>query len=120
MKKNVEEILRNRITIRLTDEQYGRLLDYSNITGQDINKLVRKLIDRKVPKAMNPYDIQKLIKEVDRIGNNINQITKVANTYHTLSDSLTNQLISDIEDLKHYVRNDLPYEENIEKDWYKK
>ncbi len=120
MKKNVEKILRNRITIRLTDDQYGRLLDYSNITGQDINKLVRRLIDRKVPKAMNPYDIQKLIKEVDRIGNNINQITKIANTYHTLSENLTNQLINDIEELKRYVRYELPYEEIIEKDWYKK
>ena len=118
MRKNVEEILRNRITVRLTDEQYGRLLDYSYISKQPINKLVRKLIDKKVPKAMNPRDIQKLIKEVDRIGTNINQISKIANTYHTISENLVNQLVNDVNELKEYIRNDFQYDGEIEKDWY--
>lgn len=118
MRKNVEEILRNRITIRLNDEQYGKLLDYSNASKQNINKLLRELIDKKVPRAMNPKDIQTLIKEVSRIGNNVNQISKIANTYHTISDTLLNQLVNDISELKEYIRHNFQYETKIEDDWY--
>ena len=120
MKKNPEKLLRNRITVRLDDEQYGRLLDYSNITNKNINLLIRKLIDRKIPKAVNPKDIQQLIRSVDKIGTNINQISKIANTYHTISDNTAEQLQDDILELKRIIIKELVVDEKIESDWYLK
>ena len=118
--KKPEKLLRNRITIRLDDEQYGRLLDYSEQTGQNINTLIRKLIDKKIPKSVNPKNIQDLIKEVNRIGTNINQISRVANTYHTLSDRLTKNLVNEITKLKEIIKKELIEEDIIENDWYLK
>lgn len=118
--KKPDRLLRNRITIRLDDEQYGRLIDYSNISKQNINILLRKLIDKKIPKAVNPKDIQELIRSVDKIGININQISKIANTYHTISNSIVEQLQDEVNKLKKLIIKELIEEDKIESDWYLK
>lgn len=120
MNKKPDQLLRNRITIRLDDEQYGRLLDYSSITNQNINVLVRKLIDRKIPKSVNPKDIQQLIRSIDKVGTNINQISKIANTYHTISDNIIEQLQNEIFEIKKLVIKELIEDEKIESNWYLK
>ena len=72
----------NGFLIRLSDKELTVLNEKVKKSGLSREKFVRKLFaDCKVYEAP-PVDFPKLIKEVNRIGSNIEQILRIANSKH--------------------------------------
>ena len=79
--------MRNRnstFLIRLSQKEMVALNEKVKKSGFSREKFVRKLLsDCKVYEAP-PVDFPKLIKEVNRVGSNIEQILRVANAKHII------------------------------------
>lgn len=69
------------VLVRLNEQEYVHLKRQSEITGLKMEPLVRQLIlgrDVKLRPPENPA----LLRQMSAMGNNINQIAKVANSAH--------------------------------------
>ena len=75
----------NVVYLRLNDEQLERLDRLSHLTGISHNHVLRKLIMDKEIRQRPDVDFLALVTAVDRLGNNINQIAKKANTNNAVS-----------------------------------
>ena len=74
-------------TIRLTEKQHSHLKNQAQKSGLKMEPFVRKLIMGVDVKARPPNEYAQLIKEVNAIGNNINQIAHIANATGTISQN---------------------------------
>ena len=69
------------IKIRFNDDELASLNAYVSKVGYTSReKYIRTVLLKNVPKEQPNIDYQKLIKEFNSIGNNINQLVKL--TYH--------------------------------------
>ena len=75
----------NVVYLRLNDEQLEHLDRLSHLTGISHNHVLRKLIMDKEIRQRPDVDFLALVTAVDRLGNNINQIAKKANTNNAVS-----------------------------------
>ncbi|MDL2287975.1 MobC family plasmid mobilization relaxosome protein [Oscillospiraceae bacterium OttesenSCG-928-F05] len=66
--------------IYLTQDAMTKLKALCKKSGQSHSSIIRALIDGAAIREMPPIDYHKLISEVRAVGNNINQIARVANT----------------------------------------
>ncbi|MBQ4630144.1 MAG: plasmid mobilization relaxosome protein MobC [Clostridia bacterium] len=74
-------------TIRLTEKQHLHLKIQAQKSGLKMEPYVRKLIMGFEVKARPPNEYAQLVKEVNAIGNNINQIAHIANATGTISQT---------------------------------
>lgn len=72
----------NRIWCRLNDQEYAKYLSQVKKTGLSQEAFLRKLITGCQVKEMPPLDYFKLIQELMRTGNNLNQIAAKTNSLH--------------------------------------
>lgn len=70
------------ISVRLNEEEYIHLKRQSEITGLKMEPLVRQLILGRDVKPHPPENMAALLRQMSAMGNNINQIAKVANSTH--------------------------------------
>lgn len=68
------------ISVRLNEEEYIHLKRQSEITGLKMEPLVRQLILGRDVKPHPPENMAALLRQMSAMGNNINQIAKVANS----------------------------------------
>ena len=68
------------ISVRLNEEEYIHLKRQSEITGLKMEPLVRQLILGRDVKLRPPENLAALLRQMSAMGNNINQIAKVANS----------------------------------------
>ena len=80
---------RTNFTVRLFSEEKEELEKKSSACGMRMSEYLRRLVTSggsiDTDKAKDRRD---LINNVARLGNNINQITRIANTYKYLDDSM--------------------------------
>lgn len=71
-----------KTTIRMSPDQYLKICEISKETRKTIPKVFLDLLDRKVPQVtlMNVENVEKIKIELNRIGNNINQIARKVNS----------------------------------------
>lgn len=69
-----------RIQVRLNDIEYAKLLDDTAKSNENISDYIRKLIMGKEIKEKPDHDFLKILNELSKIGVNINQIARNANT----------------------------------------
>ena len=69
----------NAILIRLCDEELDRLNNLVRRTHLSREEVVRRLLDGAEIKEAPPADVPLLLREIKRVGNNINQILALAN-----------------------------------------
>lgn len=74
LKRNCE------IKIRLTSKELDNLNHYVSVTTRNREQYIRSLINGFVPREAPPADYYKLICDVRKVGSNINQLLKVANS----------------------------------------
>ena len=72
-----------RLYIRVTKKEKSMLTSRAKAAGFSLSKYILILSERK--RIINPEPIVRLIIEVNRIGNNINQVAKIANTNKNIS-----------------------------------
>lgn len=71
-----------KISVRLNEEEYIHLKRQSETAGLKMEPLVRQLILGWDVKPRPPENLAALLRQMSAIGNNINQIAKVANSAH--------------------------------------
>lgn len=95
-----------RITIRIPNELYEKLKQQSDETGYTLSEIIRKKLQKgnreEIP---NKKLTQEFIYELNRIGNNINQITKHCNTNKAI-DRLAVIELAKIKELLEKLTND--------------
>lgn len=84
-----------KITIRVTDEMNDKLLDESKKLNISKNAYINILL---IKRKVNIFDGKKdIFLELNRIGNNLNQLTKLANS-HIIN-------VVDLKDVKSELKN---------------
>lgn len=68
------------VLVRLNEQEYVHLKRQSEITGLKMEPLVRQLILGRDVKLRPPENLAALLRQMSAMGNNINQIAKVANS----------------------------------------
>ena len=69
----------NQIIVRLSDKEYNHFKKQIEISGLSINDFIIDLIMGTAIKEHPPKDYAKIIYEICKIGNNINQLAYKAN-----------------------------------------
>ena len=69
-----------KISVRLNEQEHTHLKRLSEITGLKMEPLVRQLILGRELKPRPPENLAALLRQMSAMGNNINQIAKVANS----------------------------------------
>jgi hypothetical protein len=79
-KKKKEQKLSKVVVVRLTEGELKQLEQFSIMCSQHVSVLVRKrLFSGSYPKAVTPKITVQLYAELNRIGVNLNQLTKQVN-----------------------------------------
>lgn len=69
-----------QLHVFLSDEDYAHLKDQATATGLSLSTYVRSLIKGKVLKVRPPETYANILRQLSALGNNVNQIAKVANS----------------------------------------
>ena len=68
--------------MRLNEQEYVHLKRQSETAGLKMEPLIRQLILGRDVKPRPPENLAALLRQMSAMGNNINQIAKVANSAH--------------------------------------
>ncbi len=104
---NGGDILQERnkaVLIRLTEKEKNHLKKSADICGLKMEPFIRKLIMEKEIRPRPPDEYLRLIREINYIGNNINQIAHVANAENHISADKINEAVKMVDDIMDVVR----------------
>lgn len=87
------------MTVRFTEEEYAALKGKCEIAGMKMEPFVRALVDGCRIKPAPPDSYNKLRQQLSAIGNNLNQLTHVANATGRVSASQLDRAQSLLEDM---------------------
>ena len=73
------------ITLRLDAAHYAKLRETAQATGLKIEPMLRQLIMGVQLRPRPPDTYAALLRELNAIGNNINQIARIANSKHEIA-----------------------------------
>lgn len=91
----------NFIQIRVTAEEKVLFKEKADKAGVSLTKYIKECVSKK--RLVNSQLLLSLIREINRIGCNINQATKIMNTYHTYDDTDYNYIYREFMELKEKV-----------------
>ena len=80
-----------RIQVRLSDIEYKKLLDDIDRSKETISSYIRKLIIGTQLKEKPDYEFYNVMKELTKIGVNLNQIAHKANSTNVIDKDFYNQ-----------------------------
>ena len=92
------------ILVRLTDKEHKHLKKQAAICGLKMGPFVHKLIMEKEVWAMPPNAYYDLIRAVNAVGNNINQIVHIANAEQNISAKRIDEAVKMVDDIMDMVR----------------
>ena len=92
-------IRKKQLTVRFTEEEYAALKGKCEIAGMKMEPFVRALVDGCRIKPAPPDSYNKLRQQLSAIGNNLNQLTHVANATGRVSASQLDRAQSLLEDM---------------------
>ena len=73
-----------QVKFRLTDDEYQTFQKKVALSGLSTRAYLTKLIGGEVPKAAPPDVFWEVLKELRSIGNNLNQIAKLAHSFRSI------------------------------------
>lgn len=83
----------HRFSVWLNDKELAHLTRQAEITGLKKEPLIRKLIMGADIQPRPPDNIAQLLREINYIGNNINQIAKKVNTESRVSQAQLEEIL---------------------------
>ena len=92
-------IRKKQLTVRFTEEEYAALKGKCEIAGMKMEPFVRALVDGCRIKPAPPDSYNKLRQQLSAIGNNLNQLTHVANATGRVSAPQLDRAQSLLEDM---------------------
>lgn len=90
-----------RIHFRLTENQKQKIEEKASNANMTISNFVRESVLKKEVKDYS--NLLKISREINYIGNNINQAARIMNTYHSPDGSDYNYIIEEFDKLKKFV-----------------
>ena len=69
-----------RLYIRISNQEYGDIYRNAKIANLNMSQYARKILTGEIVTAAKPPEYRQLYNEVNKIGVNVNQIAKVANS----------------------------------------
>lgn len=86
----------HQILFRLNEKEYLKLNKDVIKSGMNREQYIRSLINGLVPREAPPAEYYKLICEVRRVGSNVNQLLKVANSMGLLDVPKIRKALDDV------------------------
>ena len=93
-----------KLTVRLTPKEHEHLKKEADKCDLKMEPYIRKLIAGYEVKARPPNEYVTLIREINAIGNNINQIAHIANAEGRISDNKISEVKKYLSDIMQLVR----------------
>lgn len=93
------------MSVRLTEREYKHLKRQAANAGLKMEPFIRKLIMGENITPRPPSNIVNLIREVNYIGNNINQIAKKVNSENRVSQSQLEEIMRLLGEIYREVKN---------------
>lgn len=94
-----------KISVRLTEQEHKRLKTSAAACALKMEPYIRKLIMGKEVRPRPPDEYIKLLREINAIGNNINQIAHIANAEQHISESKINEVLHLQNEIMRMVRS---------------
>lgn len=95
----------NGVLIYLSDTEKQHLIKQTSLAGISAGAFIRKLIMGKEIRSRPPDEYIKLLREINAIGNNINQIAHIANAEHRISEDKIETVLQMQNDIMRLVRS---------------
>ena len=92
-----------KISVRLTEKEHNFLKRQAEICGLKMEPYIRKLIMGKEILPRPPDEYYKILREINAIGNNINQIAYIANSQKQISAENINRAVKMVGDIMNIV-----------------
>ena len=93
------------MSVRLTDREYKHLKCQADNAGLKMEPFIRKLIAGVDIHPRPPDNIVQLIREVNYIGNNINQIAKKVNSENSINQAQLEEILHLLGEIYREVKN---------------
>ena len=81
-----------QVIIRMSDREYAHLARQADVSGLKMAPFVRALIMGSDIKPRPPDEYTALLRELSAIGNNLNQIARIANAEKSVSEQVIAQI----------------------------
>lgn len=94
-----------KLSVRLNAKQHEYLKKQAALSGLKMEPFIRKLIMGTEIRPRPPDEYLRLIREINAIGNNINQIAHIANAERTISNDKINYAVSLVDEIMEKVRD---------------
>ena len=95
----------NGVLIYLSDTEKQHLVKQAALAGVNVGAFIRKLIMGKEIRPCPPDEYVRLLREINAIGNNINQIAHIANAQQYISDDKIETVLQMQNDIMRLVRS---------------
>ena len=94
-----------KITVRLDEKEYSHLKQESQKVNMKMEPYIRKLIMGVEVRPRPPDDFYKLLREINAIGVNINQIAHIANAEKKAPDDRIEYAVALVDEIMEKVRD---------------
>lgn len=98
-------IRNNLLRVWLSDKEYSHLMLQVEKSGMKRSQFIRSIIMKTEVRARPPDEYFKLVREVNAIGNNINQIAHIANANGNISKEKIDYVIEYLDKIMEKVRD---------------
>ena len=71
---------KHRVPVRLDDDEYKKLKEWSAATNRTMSDYLRELLEDNQPIEFPPIEYQEVLRELRKIGINLNQLASKAHT----------------------------------------
>ena len=89
--------------LRLTEEEFKNLTGKAADAGISREEFCRRILNGAEVRARPPADVPQLIREVRRVGNNIDQILMIANAKGLLDVPQLRKAMADLRDVEKLI-----------------
>ena len=93
------------VLVRLSQKEKEHLKSQATACDLKMEPYIRKLIMGNVIRPRPPNEYVKLLREINAIGNNINQIAHIANAEQKISESKINEVLHLQNEIMRMVRS---------------
>ena len=94
-----------KVTVRLSSKEHAHLKKQADNAGLKMEPYIRRLIAGKEISPRPPEEYYKILTELNHIGNNINQIARVANSERNITTNKINEALKMVDDIMDIVRS---------------
>lgn len=94
-----------KFTVRLTNKEHAHLKKQADNAGLKMEPYIRRLIAGKEIRPHPPEEYYKILTELNHIGNNINQIARIANAERHITTAKINEAVKMVDDIMDIVRS---------------